>query len=163
MRPVGYFSYQLPIIPITVTISTNGSISINVSKSIASPLGNIRFGGDVAETTADSRPLPAESVGVTQLIICQAGSSRQNCRGYAIRTGRKVSIGMNGRFQQTIENGRVTIDAYPGSTVTVTDAGAPVISNPRAAARIDVEDFYLNATSPYTESQPGTEPGRLGS
>jgi len=58
---------------------------------------------------------------------------------------------MNGQFQQTIENGRVTIDAYPGSTVTVTEAGSPVTSNPRAAARIDVEDFYFNATSPYTE------------
>lgn len=151
VRPVGYFSYQLPIIPIAVTISTDGSISIDVSKDIASPLGDIRFGGDVAETTADRRPLPVEPVGVTQLIICKAGSSRQACRGYAIRTGRKVSIAMNGQFQQTIENGRVTIDAYPGSTVTVTDAGAPVTSNPRAAARIDVEDFYFSATSPYTE------------
>ena len=150
-RPVGYFSYQPPIIPIKFTITTNGSISVNVSRAFASPLGNISFGGDVAETTANHSPLPVEPVGVTQLIICKADSSRKDCRGYAIRTGRKVSIAMNGQFQQTIENGRVTIDAYPGSTVTVTDAGAPVTSNPRAAARIDVEDFYFNATSPYTE------------
>jgi hypothetical protein len=150
-RPVGYFSYQLPIIPITVTVNMDGSISLNVSMAIATPLGEISFGGDVAETTANRRPLPVEPVGVTQLIICKAASSRQDCQGYAIRTGRKVSISMNGRFQQTIENGRVTIDAYPGSTVTVTDAGALVTPNPRAAARIDVEDFYFNATSPYTE------------
>ncbi len=150
-RPVGYFSYQLPIIPITVTFGMDGSVSVNVSMAIATPLGKISFGGDVAETTANHRPLPAEPVGVTQLIICKVGSSRQNCQGYAIRTGRKVSIAMNGQFLETIENDRVTIDANPGSTVTVTDAGAPVTSNLRAAARIDVEDFYFNATGPYTE------------
>lgn len=151
VRPAGYFSYQPPIIPITFTISTNGSISVNVSAAIASPLGSISFGGDVAETTANHTPVPVEPVGVTQLIICKADSSRKDCQGFVIRTGRKVSIAMNGQFQQIIENGRVTIDAYPGSTVTVTDGGAPVISDPRAAALIDVEDFYFNATSPYTE------------
>jgi hypothetical protein len=151
VQPAGYFSYQPPIIPITFTINTNGSISISVSTAIASPLGNISFGGDVADTTANHRPVPVEPVGVTQLIICKAGSNRKDCQGYVIRTGRKVSITMNGQFQQTIENGQVTINAQPGSTVTVTDAGAPVISNPRAAARIDVEDFYFTATSPYTE------------
>jgi hypothetical protein len=150
-RPAGYFSYQLPIIPITVTFGMDGSVSVNVSTAIATPLGKISFSSDVAETTANHRPLPAEPVGVTQLIICKAGSSRQNCQGYAIRTGRKVTIAMNGKFWQTIENGQVTIDANPGATLTVTDAGAPVTSNPRAAARIDVEDFYFNATSPYTE------------
>jgi len=60
VRPVGYFSYQLPVIPITLTIRTDGSISINVSKAFVSPLGNISFGGDVAETTANRRPLPID-------------------------------------------------------------------------------------------------------
>jgi hypothetical protein len=97
------------------------------------------------------KPLPAETVGVTQLIICQAGGGAQVCRGYAIRTGRKVSIAPNGQFQEKVEDNRVTIDASPGSTVTVTDAGAPVARGPRPAARIDVEEFDFSVNSPDTE------------
>lgn len=150
-RPVGYFSFQPPIVPLTFTIRTDGSFSVDVGREIVTPLGDVRFVSGVAEHLATSKPVPIESVGVTQLFICRAGSGQQRCRGYEIRTGRKVTITLNGRFEQTIENGRVTINAYPGSTVKVTDAGAPVAKGPRPAARIDVEDFNFSATSPYTE------------
>ena len=58
---------------------------------------------------------------------------------------------MDGQFQTTVEDGLVTIDAYPGSSVTVTDAGAPVAPGPHPAARVDVEEFDFNVSSPYTE------------
>jgi hypothetical protein len=151
LHPSGYFSYQPPIVPITFAISTDGQFSIDVNATIVTPLGVIRFGGNIAESSVDNKPLPDQSAGVTQLIICDQGSVRQNCKGYEIGTGRKLSIAMNGQFRQTVERNRITIDAWPGSTVTVSDAGPPAKTGARPAARIDVEEFDFSANSPDTE------------
>jgi hypothetical protein len=161
LRPFGYFSIELPIVPITFTIGSGG-FSIEVSGGIATPLGGIRFGAGVAVSATDGSPVPVESVGVTRLVICEAGTDRQVCDGYAIHTGRKVQIELNGRFQETIDDSLVTITAAPGSTVTVSDAGEQANPNARPAARIDVEDFAFTASSAYTEVnleqiQGGTE------
>jgi hypothetical protein len=58
---------------------------------------------------------------------------------------------MNGQFQMTVERNRTTLDASPGSTVTVTDAGPPVKTGPHPAARIDIEEFDFSANSSDTE------------
>jgi hypothetical protein len=151
LKPVGYFSYEPPIIPVIFEVGTDGSFSVRV----ATPLGNIGYSSSSEKadvSTTNSTSAPAESVGVTQLNICKAGSNRKVCRGYVIRTGRKLSISMNGRVEETIENGVVTIDAQPGATVTVTDDGKqPVGSGPKPAARIDIESLAFTPNGPYTE------------
>lgn len=150
LHPVGYFAYEIPIGPITFTVGYQGGFYVDVSAGIVTPLGDIRFGGGVAENASTDKPVPIVSVGVTQLIICQADSNQQICRGYAIRTGRKVRIALNGQFKETIDNGRVIINASPGSTVKVTDAGGKVDHGARPAARIAVEDFAFTVSGPYT-------------
>lgn len=153
-HPVGYFSYELPIVPITFDVSTDGDFSVKLEVGIATPLGDIRFAGGIAGTpvgASSGRPMRIQTVGVTDLIVCKAGSNRQACVAYAIRTGRKVDIKMDGQFEETIDNGVVTIDAAPGSIITVTDSGGQDTSGPRPAARIDIEHWTFAVNGPYTE------------
>ncbi len=162
VRPVGYFSYTLPIIPITFTISADGGFSVDISAGFASALGDFRISAGVAESTTNGSALPVEAVGITRLVICKPGTNNQVCQGYAIHTGRKVRITLNGHFQETIDNSLIIIDASPGSTVTVSDEGQQVIPGARPAARIDVEDFAFTVSGPYTDvslerSQGGTK------
>jgi hypothetical protein len=162
VRPVGYFSYTLPIIPITFTIGFNGSFSVDLSAGAATALGDFRISAGVAESTTNDSVLPTEAVGITRLVICENGTNNQVCQGYAIDTGRKVRVTLVGHFQETIDNSLVIIDASPGSTVTVSDAGEQVNVGAKPAARIDVEDFAFTVYGPYTnvaleQSQGGRE------
>jgi hypothetical protein len=153
-HPIGYFSYEPPLLPIEFEVSTDGTFSVQLAFGVATALGDFHAsGGAEGSMVSDStgQPVPVQTVGVTQLFVCKAGGNRQTCEGYAIRTGRKVSILLNGQFQETIDNGVVTIDASPGARITVKDAGEPVTSGPRPAARIDIEDWAFTPDGPYTE------------
>ena len=147
----GYFAYTTPIVPITFTVTTDGSLSVDVGAEFETSLGTFSVGGGVVRSVPTGKQLPVGTVGVTRLLICLKGSDRQDCQAYTIRTGRRIKIALNGKFQETIENGLVIIDASPGSKVVVSDAGPPNLTGPRPAARIDVEDYAFTVAGPYTD------------
>jgi hypothetical protein len=146
-HPEGFFSFQPDFLPISISISTDGQFSVDLSDSIVTPLGTITYGGGVARSTngTTSKVLPPQAYDVTQLIVCLDGSDRHTCEGYQIGSGRKLNIAMNGQFQQTVERNRITIDAAPGSTITVTDTGPPATPGLHPAALIDIEEFDFQA------------------
>jgi len=149
-KPAGYFSFQPDFVPITFNIGTDGHFSVDVSADIVTPMGRIGFSRNIAQTSDNHKDLPEQPFDVTQLIICQSGTDRQSCLGYTIDTGRKIHLALNGTFQQTVERNRITIDATPGSTITVDDAGGAAKVGPHPAARIDIEEFNFAAQSADT-------------
>jgi hypothetical protein len=162
-HPTGYFSYEPPIVPIVLTIDTDGNVSLSAGKAFATPIGTFSFGLNAWQDSLKHTALPDQPFDATQLIICQSGANRQHCAVLQINSGRKVNITMNGRFQQTVERNRITIDAAPGSTLTVKDSGGPVRSGPHPAALVDLEELDFSALSTNTEvdlerSLSGTKP-----
>ncbi|GII83803.1 hypothetical protein Ssi03_17930 [Sphaerisporangium siamense] len=148
--PMGHIAYQPPLLPIEFFIDTAGNIGVNAkSPKIVTPIGVFTISaGAVKDLRGD--PLPPEPADVTQVVICQ-GAEPKRCHAYQIGSGRKMRITMDGRFVQDIERNRVTIEAAPGSTITVTDNGPPSrVGEAHDAARLAVEEFTFFETSPHT-------------
>jgi len=150
-RPKGYFSFEPIFAPLKLTVDTDGNITVGFDSHLMTALGEIEFGGDIAVYSKDRREVPSQAFDATQLIVCEAGSGRKDCHGYQIHTGRKLSIDMDGKFHETVEANRITIDAQPGSRIVVTDVGGPPRTGARPAALIDIEEFDLSELGPNTE------------
>lgn len=145
----GNIAYQPPFLPIFFSLDTTGKVSFRASQKIVTPLGTITISGGVA-VTPNGKKLSPEAVDVTQLIICRVGSHQQKCDAYQISSGRTMRIDMNGHFLEMVSRNRITIDADPGSTITVTDVGPPESADARGPAQVAVKKLHFYVTSPET-------------
>ena len=93
LRPVGYFSYTLPIIPITFTIGFNGSFSIDLSAGAATALGDFRISGGLAESVTNGSVVPDEAVKmrVADGSFCDAGVGEARVEYLPGRKRKKVA------------------------------------------------------------------------
>ncbi|WP_018348803.1 hypothetical protein [Longispora albida] len=150
VRPMGHLSWQVPFTPFSLTIDSNGKVSISANASVATPIGifSVGISGDIKDSAG--RAVPPQTPDVTELLVCKKNSDTsrpRTCEAIRIGSGRKVKLKMSGTFEQTVERGRVVIDASPGSTIDVRDDGGPSTNRVRVAARIDYERWDLHAQS----------------
>lgn len=150
--PRGHVAYQLPFLPVTFSIDTSGNIAVIVNPArLVTLLGTVTVGGGIFKDPA-GKQLPAPQIAdVTQLAICQKGSTEKPCQAYQIGSGRKIHIEMNGSFVQDIERSRITIAASPGSIIHVTDNGPPTKLESFGPARADVEEFRFSEFGDETD------------
>ncbi|MFB7518081.1 hypothetical protein [Streptomyces sp. NPDC056144] len=146
-RPDGHLAYQLPIIPISFSISASGKFRVSVTPKLSTPLGTVSFSTGVSSATDEEtgKPLPPAPADVTQLFLCEKGQARRHCEGYRIGTGRKLTIEMDGKFVQQVEQQRIVIEAEPGSTIRVLDAGEPTKRDVRGPAYWAIEEYEIKA------------------
>lgn len=147
--PAGNVGFQPPFLPIVFKLETDGSISVAAATpDLVTPLGRVSLSGGVVVKN-DQTPFPAQPADVTQLIICRADDD-QKCRAYEIGSGRKMELTLDGRFVAEVERNRFVVRASPGASVNVRDVGDASVQTVYGPARVDVETWEFDATSPDT-------------
>jgi hypothetical protein len=100
--PTGNIAYQPPLLPITLTVGLDGSISVTASRTIVTDLGAFSIEGGEIVNTANDEPLSPKPADVTRLVVC-VDKGDKHCRVYQIDSGRQMRVLINGKVIEDIE------------------------------------------------------------
>jgi len=114
-------SWQPPLLPLKLTVSSTGDIELALTASWVSVLGTVSVGASANHSFARE---PDTSLLVVRHVV--AGEFQET--GYQINCGREYRVFLNGKFEAEVGAGRTEISAEPGtnSTIVVVDAQSDV-------------------------------------
>jgi hypothetical protein len=115
-HPAAVIQYRLPFIPITFSLDSNGHFSVSTGLSITTPLGTFSAGAQVGI------PISNDSTRVS-IVHTVSGMSEEDV--YDIAERGPMNVCLDGRFQESIGENNITIQALDGvSTVSIVQAGS---------------------------------------
>lgn len=147
--PIGYISYQPPILPFSITIDSNWQFSLSASYQFVSALGTVEVGSEQILKSGTEEKVVTEH-GTSTLVVCNADPEGEGCEAFTIHSGRKLTVHSDGASSTTFEHDLVTIQAMPGTTLDIVDAGAadePVLRENRIA----INEWHFHDQSDYVE------------
>ncbi|WP_133884370.1 hypothetical protein [Glycomyces sp. NRRL B-16210] len=147
--PIGYISYQPPILPFSITIDSNWQFSLSASYQFVSSLGTVEVGSEQILKSGTDEKVVTEH-GTSTLIVCNAEPDEEACEAFTIHSGRKLTVYSDGASSTTLEHSLTTIQAMPGTTLEIVDAGAadePVLRENRIA----INEWHFHDQSDYVE------------
>jgi hypothetical protein len=142
----GEAGYTPPFLPVTITIDTNGNISIRGNASIVTPVGTLSIGADV---TKSMQSVPE----ATLLIIRHKKGDRIVDTVFTVRSQKIVAI-VDGRVTLTVTNGRIFVDAVKGHVLSITVHSTAAKPTPQHFVAVGVPSRDPLTAADHTKGWP---------